>query len=394
MQSFEYYCPTEIVFGRDSENKVAEKIRRHGGKNVMVIYGGGSAVRSGLLPKIERLLMAGGFTALKVLGGVKPNPRVNFAREGVREAIAANIDFVLAIGGGSVIDTAKAVAIGTANPGTDIWEFWQKKYPVEKSLPVGVILTIAAAGSETSDSAVLTDEESGKKAGLSTSFNRPAFAIMNPELTYTVPKYPLVCGISDIIMHTLERYFSHIDGNEFTDLVAESLIKNVINQSRIVINDPQNYDAVSEIMWCGSVSHTGFTGLGRERDFSAHKLGHELSGRYDVAHGASLTTMWAWWARSVYMIKPERFARLAENIFGITDGTVEERATAFIDRLEQYFKELGMPTNFTELGIGVRKDEELRYLADMCTGGGTKEVAIFKPMNRDFVLDIYRKANR
>ncbi len=393
MQSFEYYCPTEIIFGKGAESKVAEKIHQHGGKNVMIIYGGGSAVKSGLLAKIERHLMAGGFTALRVLGGVKPNPRVNFAREGVREALAANIDFILAVGGGSVIDTAKAVAIGAANPGIDIWDFWQKKYPVEKSLPVGVVLTIAAAGSESSDSAVLTDEESGKKAGLTGIFNRPAFAIMNPEMTYTVPKYPLICGISDIIMHTLERYFSNIEGNEFTDLVAESLMKNVINQSKIVINDTHDYDAMSEIMWCGSVSHTGFTGLGRDRDFSAHKLGHELGGRYDVAHGASLTTMWAWWARTVYTTKPERFARLAENIFGVTEGSVDEKANAFIDKLEQYFKEIGMPTNFTELGIGVQKEDELKYLANMCTSNGTKEVATFKPMNFDLVLEIYKKAN-
>ncbi len=391
MQSFEYFCPTEIVFGVGAEERVAEKIRAHGGSRVMLLYGGGSAVKSGLVPKIERTLLEGGLAALKVIGGVKPNPRVNFARRAIREAVDAKIDFVLAVGGGSVIDTAKAVALGAANPTAEIWDHWSRKVTLTKSLPVGVVLTIAAAGSETSDSAVLTDEESGKKAGVTTP--RPVFAIMNPELALTVPRYPLTCGIADIIMHTLERYFSKIDGNDFTDMVAESLIRNVMAQSKVILAEPTNLHAMSEIMWCGSVSHTGFTGLGRDKDFSAHKFGHELSGRYDVAHGASLTTMWAWWARTVYVDKPERFANFAEKIFGITDGTIDERANAGIDAMENYFREIGLPTNFTELGIGVQTDDELKFLADMVTAGGTNKVATFHPMDRDFVLDVYRKAN-
>ena len=391
MQSFEYFCPTEIVFGCGAENHVAEKIRKHGGSRVMILYGGGSAIKSGLIPKIERLMLTGGLAALQVIGGVKPNPRVNFVRHAIREAIDAKIDFVLAVGGGSVIDSAKAIALGVANPTVEIWNHWSGKIRLQKSLPVGVVLTIAAAGSETSDSAVLTDEESGLKRGAITP--RPVFAIMNPEFALSVPRYPLFCGIADIIMHTLERYHSHIDGNDFTDLVAEALIKNVMAQSKILLQDGQNLHAMSEIMWCGSVSHTGFTGLGRDRDFSAHKLGHELSGRFDVAHGASLTTVWASWARTVYVDKPERFAQFAERIFGITDGTVDERARAGIDAMENYFREIGLPTNFTELGIGVQSDAELEFLADMVTAGGTKKVATFRPLDKQTVLEIYRKAN-
>ena len=391
MQSFEYFCPTEIVFGCGAENHVAEKIRKHGGSRVMILYGGGSAIKSGLIPKIERLMLTGGLAALKVIGGVKPNPRVNFVRHAIREAINAKIDFVLAVGGGSVIDSAKAIALGVANPTVEILDHWSGKIRLQKSLPVGVVLTIAAAGSETSDSAVLTDEESGLKRGAITP--RPVFAIMNPEFALSVPRYPLFCGIADIIMHTLERYHSHIDGNDFTDLVAEALIKNVMAQSKILLQDGQNLHAMSEIMWCGSVSHTGFTGLGREKDFSAHKLGHELSGRFDVAHGASLTTVWASWARTVYVDKPERFAQFAERIFGITDGTVDERARAGIDAMENYFREIGLPTNFTELGIGVQSDAELEFLADMVTAGGTKKVATFRPLDKQTVLEIYRKAN-
>ena len=391
MHSFEYFCPTEIIFGRGAENSVAEKIRKHGGNRVMILYGGGSAVKSGLLLKIEQILSSGGFANLKIVGGVQPNPRLSFARNAIREAIDAKIDFVLAVGGGSVIDTAKAVALGAANPNADIWDFWTGKIKLEKSFPVGAVLTIAAAGSETSDSAVLTDTDSGLKRGAITP--RPVFAVMNPELALTVPHYPLICGIADIIMHTLERYFSTIDGNDFTDLVAESLMKNVMAQSKVLLADPKNLHAMSEIMWCGSVSHTGFTGLGRDRDFSAHKLGHELSGRYDVLHGASLTTVWASWARTVYTVKPERFAHFGEKIFDITDGTVDERALKAIDLMENYFRELGTPTNFSELGIGVQSDDELKFLANMVTANGTKKVATFQPLDRELVLEIYRKAN-
>ena len=388
MHSFEYSCPTEIIFGQGAEDKVAEKIRKYGGKRVMIIYGGGSAVKSGLLDKVKERLKD---FNLKIKGGVKPNPRLSFAREAIQEAIDAQINFLLAIGGGSVIDTAKAIALGVANPNADIWDHWTQKINLEKSLPVGVILTIAAAGSETSDSAVLTNEESGKKAGSTTP--RPAFAIMNPQFALTVPHYPMICGIADIIMHTLERYFSKIEGNEFTDMVAESLIKNVMAQSKNLLKNPQDLHAMSEIMWCGSVSHTGFTGLGRDRDFSAHKLGHELSGRYDVAHGASLTAVWASWARTVYTVKPERFANFAEKIFGITDGTIDERARAGIDAMENYFRELGTPTNFSELGIGIQSDAELEFLANMVTSNGTKKVATFQPMDKNLVLKIYHKAN-
>ena len=390
MHSFEYCCPTEIIFGQGSENHVAEKIFKYGGSRVMILYGGGSALRSGIVPKIERLLTESGLE-LKILGGVKPNPRLSFAREAVREAIDSKINFVLAVGGGSVIDTAKAIALGAANPQVDIWEHWTGKTKLQKTLPVGTVLTIAAAGSETSDSAVLTDEASGLKRGSITP--RPVFAIMNPEFALTVPHYPLICGIADIIMHTLERYFSKIEGNEFTGMVAESLIKNVMAQSKALLKNPQDLHAMSEIMWCGSVSHTGFTGLGRDRDFSAHKLGHELSGRYDVIHGASLTAVWASWARTVYTVKPERFANFAEKIFGIQGGTIDERANAGIDAMENYFHELGTPTNFSELGIGIQNDDELNFLANMVTLNGTKKVATFLPMDKNLVLEIYRKAN-
>lgn len=393
MQSFTFKCPTEIVFGKDAELEVAEKIRKYGGHHVFIVYGGGSVVRSGLLARVERCLTSSGF-AFEVLGGVQPNPRLSLAREGVREALAIQADFILAIGGGSVIDTAKAIAHGVANPGTDIWDFWTGKAPLTKTTPVGAVLTIAAAGSETSDSAVITNEELGKKAGLNSEFNRPAVAFMNPELTFTLPKEQIACGVSDILMHTLERYFTPVKGNLFTDLVAEALMKNVIAHARIAMANRKDYDAMSEIMWCGSVSHNGFTELGRKKDFSVHKLGHELGGRFDVAHGASLTALWGSWARYVYQDDPERFARYAERIWDVDSGTAEERARAGIRRTEEFFREIDMPTNFTELGIGVQTEETIEYLADMCTGNGTKQVGFFHPIDKKAAMEIYRMANK
>ena len=392
MQSFEYHCPTEIVFGREAEKKTAEKIKKYGGSRVFVVYGGGSAVKSGLLARLESQLTGAGLT-FKAMGGVQPNPRLSLAREGVRQAIAFGADFLLGVGGGSVIDTAKAIAHGTANPETDIWEFWSGRQVLKKTLPVGAVLTIAAAGSETSNSSVLTNEETGKKCGTNTDLNRPAFAVMNPELTYTLPKYQIACGIADILMHTLERYFTQVEGNDFTDRVAEALLKNVIFHGPRALANRKDYAAMSELMWCGSVSHNGFTGLGRTQDFAAHKLGHELSGRFDVAHGASLTTMWGSWARTVYMDKPERFAQFAEQVWNVQAGTAEEKARAGIRQMEEFFRSIGMPTCFTELGIGVQSQETLEYLADMCTDHGKKKVAVFHPIDRSLALQLYTLAN-
>ena len=393
MQNFTFKSPTEIIFGRDAELQVAEKIRQYGGHRVFIVYGGGSVVKSGLLARVERCLTSSGL-AFEVLGGVQPNPRLSFAREGVREALSCKADFILAIGGGSVIDTVKAIAHGVANPGTDIWDFWTGKTPLTKTIPFGSVLTIAAAGSETSDSAVLTNEELGKKAGLNSELNRPAIAFMNPELTFTLPKKQIACGICDIMMHTMERYFTPIKGNSFTDLVAEALIRNVIDNARIAIVNRKDYDAMSEIMWCGSISHNGVTELGRKKDFSVHKLGHELGGRFDVTHGASLTALWGSWARYVYEDDPERFARYAERIWGIDSGTAEERARAGIRKTEDFFREMDMPTNFTELGIGVQTEAVLEYLADMCTANGSNKIGCFHPIDKNAAIEIYRMANK
>ena len=393
MQSFEYYSPTEIIFGKGAEEKTAEKVKKHGGSRVFIVYGGGSVVKSGLLARLQNQLEAAGIP-YDSIGGVQPNPLMSLARKGIQQALEFKADFILAIGGGSVIDTSKAIAHGIADPEVDIWEYWSGKRPINKTTPVGVVLTISAAGSETSNSAVLTNDEIGKKCGTNTDLNRPRFAIMNPELTYTLPPYQIACGTADIIMHTLERYMTHTEGNNFTDRVAEELIKNVMKFGKKALANRKDYEAMSELMWCGSVSHTGFTGLGRVMDFAAHKLGHELGGKFNITHGASLTIMWPAWARHVYMDKPERFAQFAERVCGVNSGTVEERARAGIRTMEEFFKnDLGLPTCFSESEIGVQDESVLEYLADMCTGGGKNKVANFRPLDRENCLAIYRAAN-
>ena len=308
MKNFRQYTPTEILFGKDTEDLTGEEVRKWGGSRVLIVFGGGSVVRSGLLKRVEDTLVAEGIV-YEEFGGVHPNPLMSFAQKGVEEAISFDADLILAVGGGSAIDTAKAIAHGVANPEATLEEIWDGKIALKKSLPVGVVLTLAAAGSEMSNSSVLTNERTGKKKGLGTDLNRPRFAIMNPELTYTLPKYQLTCGIVDIMMHTLDRYFTPVEGNQMTDRIAENLLQNVIENGRIAFKDQTDYDAMSELMWCSSLSHNGITGLGGTREFAVHKLGHELSAAYDVAHGASLSATWGAWARYVMMAKPERFAQ-------------------------------------------------------------------------------------
>lgn len=391
MQKFTYCVPTEIIFGRDTEKECAKAVRKHGGKKVLLVYGGGSVQRSGLLDRIRQTLEEEGIPYAE-FGGVRPNPRLEYAEKGVGKALAEQVDFILAVGGGSAIDTAKAIAHGAANPGVSLWDLWMKKVPLERSMKVGVVLTIAAAGSETSDSAVLTNEAIGKKAGLGTEWNRPAFAIMNPVLTFSLPKYQIGCGIADIMMHTMERYFIPGQKNRMTDEIAEGLLRTVIDNGKIAVQDPRNYDAMSELMWCGSLSHNNITGLGREKDFSVHKLGHALSARFDCAHGASLTAVWGSWASYVWKEDVERFAHFAERVWGIC-GEKESAAKQGIERTIDYFRSIGMPVSLGELGIGIQEEGVLRDLAMDATKEDTIRLSVIRPLDAEDVLEIFRKAN-
>lgn len=393
MEKFNYYVPTKIIFGKDTEFWTGTELRKSGAKKVLIVYGGKSAQESGLLDRIKKSL-----EEEKILyaewGGVKPNPRLSHAEAGTELAIRENVDFVLAVGGGSVIDTAKAISHGAANAGTKLWDIWTGKARLEKSLPVGAVLTIAAAGSETSDSAVLTNTEIGKKAGLSTSFNRPVFAIMNPELTYTLPKYQIACGIADIMMHTLERYFIPDQKNQMTDEIAEGLLRTVIANGRTAVKNPRDYDAMSEIMWCGSLSHNDLTGLGRKKDFSVHKLGHALGARFDCAHGASLAAVWGAWAEYVYQNDIDRFCHYGEKVWGLCTEDKEQTARQAIRHTVDYFREIGMPTNLTELGIGVQEDAVLKELAMDATKEDTVALSFIRKLKAEDVYQIFKTANK
>jgi hypothetical protein len=392
MQGFTYYSPTEVVFGKDTELKTAEYIRKYGGSRVLVVYGGGSVVRSGLLERITKNLEENGLT-YQCFGGAKANPTLSHAKEGIQASIAFQADFILGVGGGSAIDTAKAIAIGTANPEDDIWDFWCRKKTVTKNLPVGAVLTISAAGSETSNSAVLTNEDTKSKRGLGIDFNRPRFAIMNPELTFTLPPYQVACGVTDIMMHTLDRYFNPLD-NELTDSIAEALLRTVIKNGSVAVKYPHDYEAMSELMWAGSLSHNGLTGLGGIGDFAVHQLGHELSAMFDIAHGASLATVWGSWALSVYQQKPSRFARYARNVWGLTGDDENKLALAGIQATVTYFKSIGMPTSFSEAKeIGIQNDAITRDLTHRCTFQHTRTIGSFRVLDEEDICQIYQRAN-
>ncbi len=392
MNSFVYHAPTEVIFGRGTEKDAAAAVKKYGGTNVLLVYGGKSAEKSGLLGRIEQELTSA-CLPYKTLGGVQPNPRVELAQKGAEIAVESGIDFILALGGGSVIDTAKAVAIGAANPETPIWDFWLQKAEVKKNLPVGVVLTISAAGSEMSASAVLTNEATHEKRGLHTELHRPRFAILDPQLTFTLPKYQVACGVVDIMMHTMERFFTLSEGDEMTDELAEALLRVVIHNGKPAVENPHDYGPMSELMWAGSLSHNGLTGLGAVSDFATHQLGHELSAMFDVAHGASLSAVWGSWAEYCYEQRPERFAHFAEKVWGIKGKDTEETVQLGIQKTVEYFHSLGMPICFTDLGIGVQSDETLHELADRCVFRGTRTVGNFRKLGREDCYAIYKAAN-
>ena len=392
MKNFTLYTPTKIVFGKEVETETGRLAKEQGASKVLIVYGGGSVIKSGLLKRVQESLQKEGISYTE-LAGVKPNPRMSLAREGVEKAISFGADLILAVGGGSSIDTAKAVAIGAANEGIDLREFWSGKEAITKALPLGAVLTIAAAGSEMSDSAVLTNEETGKKGGVNTDLVRPRFAVMNPELTYTLPKYQLTCGIVDIFMHTIERYFTPEGGNELTDEIAEGLLRTLIRNGLKAVEHQKDYDALSEIMWCGSLSHNNLTGLGRPKDFACHKLGHEIGGMFDEAHGATLSAVWGSWARYVYQLDLARFANYGKKVWNIEVDKAEEAAIAAIEKTEEFFRALDMPVSIGELSIGVQPDEVLKKMAESATKGDTVKLGCFKRLDMQDMYEIYKMAN-
>lgn len=391
MNNFDYYAPTKVVFGKDTEKETGRLVKEQGASSVLVHFGGKSAIASGLLDRVCQSLKEEGI-AYEMLGGVVPNPRLSKVKEGIELCREKKIDFILAVGGGSVIDSAKAIGYGVANGG-DVWDFYSHKRSAAGCLPIGVILTISATGSEMSDSSVITNEDGWIKTGYHSEYCRPKFAIMNPELTMTLPDYQTACGCTDILMHTMERYFTKGENMELTDSIAEALMRTVIENTKILKENPKDYNARAEVMWAGSLSHNGLTGCGNGgNDFATHALEHELGGMYDVAHGAGLAALWGSWARYVYREIPERFHKFAVRVMGLEDtGDAEEMAMRGIEAMEAFFREIKMPTNLRELGL-TPSEEELKELAHKCSlnTGGHKGSA--KVLYEADMLAIYEMA--
>lgn len=392
MFNFIYHTPTQVVFGKGAEEQTGALVKAQGCKKVLIHYGGGSVVRSGLLGRIKASLDQAE-VAYTELGGVVPNPRLSLVYRGIELCRKEGVDFILAVGGGSVIDSSKAIAYGLAEK-ADVWELYDRARRAKACLPVGVVLTIAAAGSEMSNSSVITKDEGGIKRGYNDDICRPRFAVMDPELTATLPPYQTASGCVDILMHTMERYFTPNGTMELTDALAEGLMRTVIKNAVILRDDPGSYDARAEIMWAGSLSHNGLTGCGGDGgDFACHGLEHEMGGMFDVTHGAGLAAVWGSWARYVYRDCLDRFVRFAVNVMGVAgSGTPEDIALAGIEAMEDFYRSIAMPTCFSELGISPTQEQLVtmaRKLHIAC--GGTKGTA--KVLREADFLKIYEMAN-
>lgn len=389
----EYYAPTRIFFGRDTEMLVGKVLKENGAKKVLLHYGSSSAEKSGLLGKVRSLLSENGIEFYE-LGGVQPNPRLSLARRGIALCREKNIDFILSVGGGSVLDSAKCISYGVPYSG-DVWDFYTGKLP-RKRLPVGTIITLAATGSEMSNSSVITNDEisPNDKNGSNTDLGRPVFALMNPELTFSVSGYQTGCGSTDIIMHTLERFFHNGPNLDLTDELAGVIIKTVISNTKIALKSPSDYDARANIMWAGSLSHNGLACVGFNSigDWACHRLEHELSAIYDVSHGAGLAAIWSSWARYVKHVNPERFAKLGSLVFGIENENADAAAEDTISSFEKTFVEFGMPIRISGLGIDA-SDEVCRMLAEKASLNGKKTLGDFKVLRTEDMYAIYKAAS-
>ena len=420
MINFDFFTPTKILFGAGRESEVGKQVAAFGGHKVMIIYGkkGGHIETSGLLDRVHKSLSDAGLSYVD-LNGVVPNPRLSLVKEGIRIGRAEGVDFLLPIGGGSVIDTAKGIGYGIAND-FEMEDLLYGRVKTDKNLPIGVVLTIAAAGSEMSSSMVLTIEDGMMKRSYGHDCSRPKFAIMNPELTYSLPAYQTASGAADIMMHTMERYFTPTDTDtSLTDRIAEGLMVSVRDAAQVAVKEPENYEARATLMWAGSLSHNGLTGAGRVSDFGTHKIEHELGGMFDVAHGAGLAAIWGSWARYVYKTNPGRFAQFGKKVFGInissstnitpnsdapeqpikpspiiTDPeltSTDTAALAAITAWETWCHSIGMPTTLTELGIHPT-DAQIEEMAEKCVFGRNGHVGFFQPLTKEDIASILKMA--
>ena len=400
MRDFVYYTPTKVYFGKGKENDIGKICDEYGYRKVFIVYGGQSAEKSGLIERVEKSLAEADIICDKA-GGVKANPVISKTREIIKQANIFDPDLILAVGGGSVIDTAKTVGYGVAMPGVDVWDYFSKKAKITKSVPIAAILTIAAAGSEMSDSCVQTNMEHDPpiKCGTNSELNRCKFAILNPELTFTLPKFQIGSGAADIFFHTADRYFTTdaITGNHMSDEIAEGLMRNIIKYGPIGVENPTDYEAMSEIMWSSTISHNDLTGLGtnpnggRGGDWAPHQLGQAMSALYDATHGASMTAIWASWAKYCMDANMERFAQYGRNVWGYI-GDDDTVALEAIEATEDWFRSMGQPTSITELlGFDIT-DEIIQKIADNCSRGNTRTVGQLKALNREDMINIYTAA--
>lgn len=379
MNNFTFYCPTKFVFGEDQEQNVGALCRAQGATKVMVIYGSGSIVKSGLLSRVKGCLEEAGLQVVE-FGGTQPNPRVEHVRKGIALVKKYGIDFLLAIGGGSVIDSAKGIGIGALYDG-DVWDYFLRTKNPSVMMPVGCVLTIAAAGSEGSSSCVLNNEALGLKSACNSDCMRPCFAIMNPELTYTLPAYQTACGIVDIMMHTHERYFTPVPNNELTDEFCEGLLRTMIKLGPQAISDPTNYNIRSQIMWAGMMSHNNTVGVGRVQDSACHRIQVMIGAKYDSAHGAGLAAVCPAWMKYVYKDHMPRFIRYATKVWGVDYDPYDPKATVLeaIRRLKAFNHSLGMPVTLEELGV---RDEDIDELCQLSVGN-------MHPLKPDDIRQIY-----
>lgn len=392
MRDFNYYAPTEVVFGKQSEEQVAHLVKKYGGSKVLVHYGGQSAKRSGLLDKICNLLQEEG-TDYVMLGGVVPNPRLSLAQQGIELCRKESVDFILAVGGGSVIDSSKCIAYGVGFEG-NVWDIYLGKATPTTMLPVAAVLTIPAAGSEMSESSVITNEDGDVKLGYSNNLSRPKFAIMNPERTFTLPPYQTAAGVTDMMMHTMERYFTKDDDMDLTTDLAEAALRSMKNAIFAVLKNPENYRYRAQIMWGGSLMHNGLTGCGVSDDWATHQLEHELSGMFDVTHGAGLAAVWPSWARYVMYENLSRFVRFAVNVMDVPNDFTDPETTALkgIEAMERFYHAIGMPINIKELIGREITDGEIKEMVRKCSRGNTHTCGCLKVLKAEDMEAIYQMA--
>jgi alcohol dehydrogenase YqhD (iron-dependent ADH family) len=384
MENFEFRNPTKILFGRGTEEKVGDEVAAYS-KNILLHFGGGSIKVSGLYDRVTASLKKAGITWIE-LGGVKPNPRLSLVYEGIKLCKEHKLGLILAVGGGSVIDSAKSIAMGALIEG-DVWDFYLGKGAPVAALPVGTVLTIPAAGSEASTGTVITNEAGWLKRAVNSELIYPRFSILNPELAFSLPKFQVACGTADIMAHLMERYFTNVSHVAFTDRLLEATMKTIISQAPLVLSNPQDYDAWSELMWAGTIAHNNLLNTGRVGDWASHDIEHEISGIYDVAHGAGLAVIFPAWMKYVFLHDLNRFVQWSVRVWNVEMDVFnpEAVARAGIEKMEAFFRSLGLGTKLADLGV---QGDHIDEMAGKCTDGNTRTVGNFVKLDREAVRRI------